>query len=928
MYLRIESLKLENIRCFGKEEFTFTEGVNVITGPNGSGKSTIITAIGYGLFGANYLTGMNLTIDDLVKRDQPRGKITLSFSTQDGTFTSVQKLRRMGTNTWKLTQKGFRTPLAETISESREVIHSLLGEGVDHYTFKTALCSRQGELTKLLDDTAGERSQQIRKILGLDNFDRVQRVVHLYKRKLEQKIEEIEKSLEIIAETRLDEKELKAQIETREEENQTAIEKKENASDKVAKLSGVVQSLTKTKEQIDLLGEQLESNNDELSSLKTKIDQLQQTLQENQEKIDVDEMTSKNISQLLQSLNETINEYNLKIQELNQQLENFEELEEKNNQLTGHLEEIKSKMEDTNTQLKQITDKANQEQLEEIQGDLTKEVNTFDEQLKAITSQMEQLEKNQSEKIKRKDTLKQQKDEIIAEFKEHFDIDMNQISEEIDNQQQRSDQLEKAKDNLEDHIDKSNSEISRLNGRLDNIQQTIKILNSTEESHNCPVCQRDFDNVNNDELIEYHNEEMNKVQERISEVTNTKKTQVQNHNRMKEMLKNLNEKIQLLKRFKDKAKFVKEYQQQITTLELDLEEIGKQLNEISTKKQELTDTGIEGKKDKLESITKQLNKLKKLKENQGLLNQKQKLLLDQLEEVTGKLANYNPKDLKQELKEKQDEKKEFIKKKEIITDKILPLLEKQAELTHKQNNLLENSRQVAEKLGQLKETFNAEELKDKSKELDTARQNVGYYKSEIGKLKEILDELNKNLKKAEKQTQMVNSYQKEIEQLSSIEPVAEKFKNILQDAPELLISKTTSKISSYLTNMVKRLLPQQGFDKVIFQNDGDVRLFNKESTIDKITLSGGEKTVLALALRLALADYVAPLQFLTLDEPTNHLDSRRVSEFMEIIDREQLFSHSKGQLLLVTHRENFNRNATGRIELAINNGTRQLASEE
>ena len=86
----------------------------------------------------------------------------------------------------------------------------------------------------------------------------------------------------------------------------------------------------------------------------------------------------------------------------------------------------------------------------------------------------------------------------------------------------------------------------------------------------------------------------------------------------------------------------------------------------------------------------------------------------------------------------------------------------------------------------------------------------------------------------------------------------------------------------------QRLLPSRGYEKAIFKGDGTVDLINQGVIIDRKTLSFGERTVLAVALRLALADYVAPLQFLVLDEPTNFLDTERIQEFAEIIDREEL----------------------------------------
>ena len=107
IFLRINSLELVNIRCFERMKFHFNEGVNVISGPNGSGKSTIITAIGFALYGPSYLSGSGLTKTDLIKREEPKGRVSLTFTTPKGKYTSRRTVKIKGSDVWKVYQEGY-----------------------------------------------------------------------------------------------------------------------------------------------------------------------------------------------------------------------------------------------------------------------------------------------------------------------------------------------------------------------------------------------------------------------------------------------------------------------------------------------------------------------------------------------------------------------------------------------------------------------------------------------------------------------------------------------------------------------------------------------------------------------------------------------------------------------------------------------------
>ena len=83
-------------------------------------------------------------------------------------------------------------------------------------------------------------------------------------------------------------------------------------------------------------------------------------------------------------------------------------------------------------------------------------------------------------------------------------------------------------------------------------------------------------------------------------------------------------------------------------------------------------------------------------------------------------------------------------------------------------------------------------------------------------------------------------------------------------------------------------------------------------------LSGGEKIVIALALRLGIAKAISKnkMELLVLDEPTIHLDSERRTELIDIIRKINVVP----QMIVVSHDEEMEALSTNIIKISKNNG--------
>lgn len=520
MYLRINELKLNNIRCFSKFQVGFREGVNVITGPNGSGKSTIITSIGFGLFGANYLTGMNLNIDDLIKRGQSSGKIELNFTTHEGTFRSVHHISHSGSNGWRIYQKGIRTPLAESITDSRNVVHSLLGEGVDHYTFKTALCSRQGELTKLLEDTASKRSDQIRKILGLDNFDRTANMMGKYIKKLSSEREQLEREMTILSENKLDKETIEKEI-LEYKDKITQLQKQKSAlNDELEENQTQVDKLSKINERINLLKENTDQRKNELNEINQKMKEHQQKLDSYRSKLSIKVINQDGMNRRLQSSNEKLNQINLEIQQLQQKVNEYSKRDEKIKTKTKDLNQHRTRLDNEQSKLNKLLEKDTVKKREQKKNSLELKLSNYKEKRTSLQSQIQNLENSKSNLSERHKAIKDTIQKIQSKFTQQFGRDLTEIDDIYQDKIKEYERIETAKERLENFHRKSQEDFGKHKANINNIRQTLNLLRETSTHHDCPVCQRSLENLDSENLIEHHE---TKLHDERQELDRTKK---------------------------------------------------------------------------------------------------------------------------------------------------------------------------------------------------------------------------------------------------------------------------------------------------------------------------------------------------------------------------------------------------------------------
>ncbi len=921
MYLRIERLVLEDIKCFEKITFRFNEGVNVISGPNGSGKSTIITSIGFGLYGNSYLTGLNLTNGDLVKRDAEKGKIELTFTTPEGTFVSRHHIRASGSDVWKVYEKGSDKVLADGVTPSKEMIQSLIGEGIDANTFKAALCARQGELTDLLRDTPGERSKQVRKILGLESFAKTGNVMRNYGKFVASKIESNQFKIAAIDETKTDKNEVQADITAQEKKQESVKQEITATAGRISSLETRVQTLKQKKNTIEIVLSRITTAEKETSDLSSDLKDNSSKLDNYRDSFGWDKIDTDGADRLLQTKSSSLLKLTKSISTNINIKENYEKRAEELEKLEKEHIQNKSDLDTKKSSSKEIEEEMTENVRETKIQELTEKIANYESEL---TRLKEKYETFVSTDLELKSKIEKLEGEILAnetEFRKVFDQNIANVNELLSSAMSEKEKttiaLEQLKTTREELLEKSAS----TKKEIDTVQQTIELLTSHED-HDCPICRRPFEGMDTSELLRTQQDIIHRLTDENGRQNAKSGNLKENIDQLQIRLTEIEDKLPKLHQFVKTLEYNQTKQTELEKIKVELGKLDKDKNVASKAYEELKSKSVDQYKterSKLETDKKTLQKLQK--ETEVL-----EANIQSMKERMAKLSDENQKidieRLNKSLEKEGDEVKKLNQEIQTLNDIIIPSARDMDRISRRLKELGKQLSKDKEEKAELEKEFDGKELEKLDTELADAISMLGGLKERIKNIDERLEELKNTLQKAEEQEINLLRLNDEVDELRKLHHLSEKYESILQDAPELLISKTASQISSYLTNMMKRMLPNQGFNKVAFQNDGDVHLYNGQYSIDKNTLSGGEKTVLALALRLALAEFVAPLNFLTLDEPTNHLDQKRIEEFMEIIDREQLFTASKGQLLLVTHKVEFDRNAENSIRLQIVDGIR------
>ncbi|HKJ59984.1 MAG TPA: chromosome segregation protein SMC [Halobacteriales archaeon] len=297
----IDEIVLDNFKSFGRTtRIPFYEDFTTISGPNGSGKSNIIDAVLFAL-GLARTRGMRAEkLTDLIynpshadEADGPVGpreaSVQVVLNNEDGTFSRGQVVNAAGSE---------KIGDVEAISIKRRVkrtednyysyyylngrscnlsdIQDLLSQaGVAPEGYNVVM---QGDVTGIINMTAGERREIIDEIAGVAEFDA----------KRDAAYDELEVVKERIGEAELRIEEKGDRLEQLEDERETALQYRELRDEKgeyegylaAAELEKKRVELSSTREEIETREERLAVLQEQLDSRRGKVARLEEDLED------------------------------------------------------------------------------------------------------------------------------------------------------------------------------------------------------------------------------------------------------------------------------------------------------------------------------------------------------------------------------------------------------------------------------------------------------------------------------------------------------------------------------------------------------------------------------------------------------------------------------------------------------------------------
>lgn len=876
----IEELTLKNFKSHKNSKIDFNEGITVILGQNGAGKSTLLEAIRFALF-----KKVDGNIQDMVRKpvdaqdDVSTMMVKLKFKHNNIQY-EIERIKKRSSSSSTIRRLSGDKTVQITNGEKQvtEEIEKIIG--VDKNSFLNAVYIRQGEITSLIDKTASDRKELISKLLNLDNLEKSWKNMINITKEYENKIELNDRLLANKEDLLKKEKENTESTVKITEELQTDEKLKEELTNTLKELEKEVESLNQKKEKY-------EKNN-------VQIESLNKTIEETKIQLNKEETLLKTI-EAKEAENKSIEKEILKLP----LFKDFVEIKDK-------YDDKRAKLVETEQDIGRIN--ALNETLKNTKSDYEKSIE-YSEKLEALNERQNLLKKD-IEELNRLEssltTINSQKGDLFDKLEQKAKAARNILNnpnlrnpEEISTEYTKQlGEKEKQQESLNNEIKECQLKISSNNTIITNTQKSLRDLKNTTDK--CPICQSDISHEKHESLVEEYNntiqecEDSNKkINENIQEKNNRLKlvtdkiseirtieanSMIDDYNKFRNFLKEIKEINAKIESLKDKK-------EEYTLNDKNIEKLNENIKSLETNKQSYLTT---------EATLKELKSIDELESDKNSLTDEINGLKIKLKEINQKVKI--PNDIKASIRYLEEKEKVynenvgFISNKENTNNKIKEMNNKLTKENNNLDNINRENRELSYDSKIHEKTHKEYTCTDKKcVEIEKKLVENKTKKEALEKEKSDIRENIKELEKLENEQIALNDY---IKLLNNIREMYGK-DGVQRDLRE----KSKPQIELETNNIFNDF--NFDYDNIKLDENYEITITKSDETLNVSMLSGGEKIVVALALRLAIAKVISKQknELLILDEPTVHLDEERKLELIEILRDTDIAP----QMLIVTH---------------------------
>ncbi|NPE26466.1 chromosome segregation protein SMC [Methanococcoides sp. SA1] len=925
----IKKMTMHGFKSFArKTEIPLDNSMNVIVGPNGSGKSNITDALCFVLGrlsiksiraakAANLLFSGNKTY-----KGSAEASVSLTFDNTDSTFAIDSKEVTIKRTVKKSGQSVYR--INDKTKTRQDILELLSQAGVDPNGFNIVL---QGEIQSLVKATPEERRKIIEEVAGIS----------IYETRKHKSLRELEKTGEKLKEVSAVLKERTAYLKNLNKERQEAIsyQKLENTIQRCKKTL-----LSKTKkaktQDIEKIEKTIQDINSEIEKIRRSIQEKNFKVEEYQNKIlAVNKQIQSSTSNEQETLHREISDLKADLAGLDVRRENFD-----NRLIQGKekIENLKEKIETLNEEMSKIRNQSPEiKKAQEQQKTLQEKFDKLEQLRRKFYVIKSDLSTSENEKLSKEKLIIESKKEIQL-IEQTITSLFNEIKYEKSLEPNKKlkyetgSKIEKVIDQIS-HLEKEVLEKEKRNAILEmDIKREERLKSDITQLKSCPVCKQDVKEDHKNKIsstaetkietaakeveknikikregaekINQLKETLNRLRTKLEELRIDKiklENAEERENRIKkitesqeeatEELKILNEKIHIQKKSYESLKNIEEKYdearltlQELSFADMDVDteiqvkkrEIGRLTIELKATERDMEESQIETRKIEVQITEKDKEAIKKEEEEQKLYEKSQKFF-----------------DLRNSL---QDQQKVYETEIIGLQHTIKNFEEK---INHNKIQRAQILAQIESLNSELNEFTSVELLALSTSELKERLQKSQFRISRLGNVNmralEVFDKVEEQVKLIEDKVVIIQDEKEKIEKIIG-EIDKKKKKSFLH---------TLNSVNEYFTRNFTQL-SRKGEVRLELDNKtdpfaGGLNILVKVSRgryFDITSLSGGEKTMVALSLIFAIQEF-KPYCFYVFDEIDAALDKHN-SELLAALIKKYM---TTGQYIIITHND-------------------------
>jgi len=185
------SLSMKNFKQYRDETIEFREGLIGIIGKNGAGKSTLFDAVLLALYGE--LPFNKEHIRNSTAGEKETVSVALEFETGNRRYRAVREYRGKSLTAYGRLYDHLESLITEGQKETTAEVTRLLG--MDGDAFTRSIFAGQKELGAISGSRGAERRELVRRMIGMERLDAIQKMVRADCRRVEDELAGMERLL-------------------------------------------------------------------------------------------------------------------------------------------------------------------------------------------------------------------------------------------------------------------------------------------------------------------------------------------------------------------------------------------------------------------------------------------------------------------------------------------------------------------------------------------------------------------------------------------------------------------------------------------------------------------------------------------------------------------------------------------------------------